>query len=69
MATEWQPTMRRGMMTPTVARFRPDRRGEPMEGPVSTTFRIIGYVVIALMAAGILYANAIGIAYWTGIGV
>jgi hypothetical protein len=32
-------------------------------------FRIIGYVVLALMAASIVYANAIGIKYWAGIGV
>lgn len=31
--------------------------------------KIIGYVVLALMAAGIVYANAIGIKYWAGIGV
>lgn len=33
------------------------------------TLKIIGYVVLALMAVGIIYANAIGIKYWTGIGV
>jgi hypothetical protein len=31
--------------------------------------KVIGYIVLALMAAGIVYANAIGIKYWAGIGV
>ena len=31
--------------------------------------KVVGYVVLALMAAGIVYANAIGITYWAGIGV
>ena len=31
--------------------------------------KIFGYVVLALMAVGIIYANSIGIAYWSGIGV
>lgn len=34
-----------------------------------TTFKVVSYVVLALMACGIIYANAIGITYWTGIGV
>lgn len=33
------------------------------------TLKIAAYVVLALMAAGVLYANGIGIMYWTGIGV
>ena len=48
-----------------VAEAKPITRGMP----VRTTFKIVSYAVIALMAAGIIYANAIGIAYWTGIGV
>jgi hypothetical protein len=31
--------------------------------------KVIGYVVLALMAVGIIYANAIGIKHWAGIGV
>ena len=31
--------------------------------------KVIGYGVLALMAAGVLYANVIGIKYWAGIGV
>ena len=31
--------------------------------------KIVGYVVLALMVVGIVYANTIGIAYWSGIGV
>ena len=31
--------------------------------------KIIGYVVLALMLVGVVYANSIGIAYWSGIGV
>ncbi len=33
------------------------------------TFRLIGYAVLALMAASAVYAAAIGIHYWSGIGV
>lgn len=33
------------------------------------TFRIISFVVLALMLGAILYAVGIGIFYWTGIGV
>ena len=31
--------------------------------------KIVGYVVMSLMAVGIVYANVIGIKYWAGIGV
>jgi hypothetical protein len=31
--------------------------------------KVIGYVVLALMAVSIIYANATGIRYWAGIGV
>ena len=31
--------------------------------------QVIGYVVIALMAIGIIYGNATAIRYWSGIGV
>lgn len=31
--------------------------------------KVIGYVVLVLMAVGIVYANAVGFKYWTGIGV
>jgi len=36
---------------------------------MQNALKIIGYVVVALMALGIIYANAVGIKYWTGIGV
>ena len=36
---------------------------------MQNALKVIGYVVLALMAAGIIYANAIGIKYWAGIGV
>jgi hypothetical protein len=36
---------------------------------LQNTMKIIGYVVLALMAAGIVYANVVGFAYWAGIGV
>jgi len=36
---------------------------------VLKTLKVISYFVLALMALGIVYANAIGISYWTGIGV
>jgi hypothetical protein len=39
------------------------------EGRVHRILQIIGYVVIALMAAGIIYGNITGIRYWSGIGV
>lgn len=31
--------------------------------------RLFSHVVLALMAAGIVYASYIGLTYWTGIGV
>ena len=31
--------------------------------------KIVGYVVLALLVVVIFYANTIGIAYWSGIGV
>jgi hypothetical protein len=36
---------------------------------VQQALKVIGYVVLVLMAAAIVYANLIGIKYWTGIGV
>jgi|InoplaM3SAM_1038581.scaffolds.fasta_scaffold26498_2 hypothetical protein len=33
------------------------------------TLRIISFVVLALMFVAAVYAGAIGIHYWTGIGV
>ena len=36
---------------------------------VHRILQIIGYVVIALMAIGIIYGNATAIRYWSGIGV
>jgi len=33
------------------------------------TFRILSFAVIALMLVASVYAGAIGIYYWTGIGV
>ncbi len=32
-------------------------------------FKVFAYVVVALMAAAILYAAYTSIAYWSGIGV
>ncbi len=32
-------------------------------------FRILSFVVLALMATAVLYAGGIGIYHWTGIGV
>lgn len=34
-----------------------------------TPFRVISFVVLALMATAILYAGSISVLYWTGIGV
>ncbi|MDX3896219.1 hypothetical protein [Pusillimonas sp.] len=31
--------------------------------------RIVGYLVLLLMLAAIVYASATGIRYWSGIGV
>jgi len=31
--------------------------------------RIVGYLVVLLMLAAIIYAGATGIRYWSGIGV
>lgn len=39
--------------------------GAAFHGP----FKILGYVVLGLMAAAILYAGYISITYWSGIGV
>jgi hypothetical protein len=36
---------------------------------MQNALKIVGYVVLALMAVAIVYANAIGIKYWAGIGV
>jgi len=33
------------------------------------TFRILSFVVLALMLVAAVYAGGIGIHYWTGIGV
>jgi hypothetical protein len=33
------------------------------------TLKIVSYVVLGLIAVAIVYANATGIRYWTGIGV
>jgi len=32
-------------------------------------FKVVGLVVLVLMAAAICYAGIIGISYWSGIGV
>ena len=34
-----------------------------------TPLKIVGYVVLALMAVAILYAGYITLTHWTGIGV
>jgi hypothetical protein len=47
----------------------PDDPQRPPGEPVQQAMKVIGYVVIALMAAGVVYANFIGITYWAGIGV
>jgi hypothetical protein len=36
---------------------------------IGTTFRIVGYIVLLLMAVALVYAGAITITYWRGIGV
>jgi len=36
---------------------------------VHRILQVIGYVVIALMAIGIIYGNSTAIRYWSGIGV
>jgi hypothetical protein len=37
--------------------------------PYSSAFRIASHVVLLLMAAAIVYAGAMAIIHWTGIGV
>jgi hypothetical protein len=32
-------------------------------------FRLVSYVIVALMAAAVLYAFYMSVTYWTGIGV
>lgn len=34
-----------------------------------TPFRYLSYLVLALMAAAIVYAFSIAVTYWSGIGV
>ncbi len=34
-----------------------------------TPFRVISFVVLALIGIAILYAGSISVLYWTGIGV
>ena len=34
-----------------------------------SVLRVVGYGVVLLMAAAIIYASVIGVANWTGIGV
>lgn len=36
---------------------------------VGTSFRIASYIVLLLMAVAMVYAGAITVMYWTGIGV
>lgn len=36
---------------------------------VEKAFRILSFVVLALMVTAVLYAGGIGIYHWTGIGV
>lgn len=33
------------------------------------SFKVFSYIVLALMLAGIAYASAIAVIYWTGISV
>ena len=54
------------------AAFRQDQcptPGPSRENRMRRALQVIGYVVLALMATGVLYANAIAIKYWAGIGV
>jgi hypothetical protein len=44
--------------------------GRRMQGAaIGTTFRMVGYLVLLLMAAAMVYAGAITVTYWRGIGV
>jgi hypothetical protein len=36
---------------------------------VQKALKIVSYAVLALMTGAVVYAVAIGITYWTGIGV
>ncbi len=36
---------------------------------IGTTLRMVGYLVLFLMLAAMLYAGAITVTYWRGIGV
>jgi hypothetical protein len=36
---------------------------------IGTTLRMVGYLVLLLMAAAMVYAGAITVTYWRGIGV
>lgn len=36
-----------------------------MQGPL----RVLSYVIVAAMAAAMVYAGGISLAYWSGIGV
>ena len=50
--------------------WRPTRGGAVMsQDLVYTIFKVVGYVVLLLILAGLCYASIIGITYWKGIGV
>ena len=39
------------------------------DAPYYTPMKIVGYVVLALMAIAIIYAGYISLTHWAGIGV
>jgi hypothetical protein len=52
---------------------RDDKENDPMHeipaGPVFAVLKILSYVALGAMAASILYAAAMALRYWPGIGV
>ena len=68
-------TARAGLATlhELTASFAPERaHGSKIEVAPMTAFRsfqVFSYVVLGLMGAGIAYAGAISVIYWTGISV
>lgn len=40
-----------------------------MSATAGTALRLVGYLVLVLMIAAILYAGVITLSYWHGIGV
>jgi hypothetical protein len=46
-----------------------DQRQQDMEGAMHASLKLLGYVIVLLMAIAVLYTAYISVKYWAGIGV